>query len=187
LDHLDVEPARVWGYSQGAWIAQELALLRPDRVRGAVMMATVGRRSAYLQLALDAWEDLSGREEELPELYAYLMLLTSMSPDLFANDNYVTAVGQMMKGTTFDEEAMQRSRFASASMEDRVEALAAVAVPCLVIGFERDLMALPAHGEEVADAIPGCRYIEIPGAAHSGMATHADEVMKHVPDFFASV
>src|SRR3954470_24758829 len=47
IEHLDLGPVALWGWSQGAMTAQELALTRPDLVRCAVMMATRGRLSAY--------------------------------------------------------------------------------------------------------------------------------------------
>src|SRR5688572_22810475 len=43
IEHLGIGPCRVAGYSLGALIAQELALARPELVRSAVLMATMGR------------------------------------------------------------------------------------------------------------------------------------------------
>ncbi len=40
-----------------------------------------------------------------------------------------------------------------------------------------------ASSGEVADAIPGCRYVEIQGAGHSGGITHRHEVREHVLPF----
>jgi pimeloyl-ACP methyl ester carboxylesterase len=42
LDHLEIERANVLGHSIGAWIAAEMAAIRPDRVRRLVLANPVG-------------------------------------------------------------------------------------------------------------------------------------------------
>jgi 3-oxoadipate enol-lactonase len=47
-------------------------------------------------------------------------------------------------------------------------------VPSLVVSAELDRIAPPAFGRELAAAIPGARFVEIPGAGH-GVPIHAPE------------
>jgi pimeloyl-ACP methyl ester carboxylesterase len=55
---------------------------------------------------------------------------------------------------------------------DAHDALAALAqIPTLVVSGAQDLIARPAYGRELAAAIPGARYEELPGAAH-GVTIH---------------
>jgi len=56
-------------------------------------------------------------------------------------------------------------------------------VPCMVVAFADDVNIPPALNREVADAIPGCAYVEISGAGHSGGVTHRREVRRHVLPF----
>jgi pimeloyl-ACP methyl ester carboxylesterase len=64
-------------------------------------------------------------------------------------------------------------------------AYAAIRVPCLIMGFELDLFSLAGRCQEVATAIPTATHVEILGAGHAGIFTHAEEVMKHILKFFA--
>jgi pimeloyl-ACP methyl ester carboxylesterase len=187
MDHLRLESAFLWGYSQGASITLELALLRPDVVAGAVLMAA-GLESAYSKLMFAGWNSIGEHPGEFPELNAYLMLATSSSPHLLTDDDYVDSIAKAMQsGPRMDPEAQRRLRHAGGTDRNRLEALAQMKVPCLVIAFERDLMSLPAHSREVAEAIPGSRFIEIPGVGHDGVGVRGHEVIKHVLEFFASV
>lgn len=81
---------------------------------------------------------------------------------------------------------MRRWFYALAVYDDRLDALAKVTAPSMVIAFERDITMPAVEGHRVADAIPRCSYVEIPGAVHDGMWTHSDVVMDHVIEFFGS-
>ena len=188
IDHLELASVRVWGYSGGAVLAQELVVARPDLIRSAIFMATTARQSALLQLSLRAFESLARKQPELADAFAYLTVITSMSPQLLANDDFVRSTVEAISPDTAyaSPDAMNRWFHALGALDDRRSALATIAVPSMVIAFERDVMMLPAEGRRVAKAIPGCRYVEIPDAAHDGMWTHTEAVMNHVLDFFAS-
>jgi pimeloyl-ACP methyl ester carboxylesterase len=42
----------------------------------------------------------------------------------------------------------------------------------------------PDKARQAASTIPGCGYREIAGAGHIGIVTHAEEVARHLIDFF---
>lgn len=183
LDDLDVE-AWVWGHSQGAWVAQELALVRPDRVRGAVLVGTRGRLSRFLALYLEASRDIDAAG--VPDsVAAGFVLLATMTPDLLCDDDQVDFASWRALETrrTLDDDRNARSLRVSAAYDDRLGALGGVRVPCLVLSFEHDVVCPPRLGREVADAIPRCDYVQISGAGHGGLATHAAEVLAAVTGF----
>jgi pimeloyl-ACP methyl ester carboxylesterase len=62
--HMDTEPVRLLGLSQGAAVAQEVALLRPDLVAAAALVAAYGRQNSIDRLLQAAWaaEDAAGPE-----------------------------------------------------------------------------------------------------------------------------
>ena len=186
LDELDVTPT-VWGHSQGALLAQELALARPDRVRAVALVATRGRPSpfhdAYLA-ALRACEDPAVSDE----LAAVLDLLATVPPGLLARDDIaeLALAGAHRRREARDPERTLRSLRLSAGYGDRLAALRELAVPALVVAFEQDVVCPPALGREVADAVPGCAYREIAGAGHGGLLTHAPEVLDAVTGFLAA-
>ncbi|MDT7561860.1 MAG: hypothetical protein QOG76_484, partial [Pseudonocardiales bacterium] len=74
----------------------------------------------------------------------------------------------------------------SSRLTDRRAAYRAVSVPALVVAFADDVMIPPYLSREVADAIPGARYAEVPAAGHFGYLERPDEVNRLLLEFFAS-
>jgi pimeloyl-ACP methyl ester carboxylesterase len=186
LDELDIEPW-LWGISQGAFIAQEIALLRPDRVRGAVLTGTRGRPSGFFHTYLTA--ALAIEDGSVPDTVAdAFLLLAFMPPDFLADDDQTRWAAKQVGSARHaaDRERNRRSLAASAGYGDRLAALGGVRVPCRVIAFEHDAVCPPRAGREVAEAIPGCDYVEIEGAGHSGLTTHPVEVLTAVTEFLTA-
>jgi pimeloyl-ACP methyl ester carboxylesterase len=181
LDHLALGPVALWGWSQGAMAAQELALARPDLVSAAVMMATRGRLSAYDRVRYAVEERLTG---DAATLWA---IVQNLSPGALCVDDVFERAwaGYSSATTAGDEQAARSARAgrAGAAYADRLDALRAVTVPCMVVAFADDVNIPPGLNREVADAIPGCAYVEIGGAGHSGGITHRREVRRHVLPF----
>lgn len=191
LDHLDLGPIRLMGYSMGAWIAQELALLRPDRIRAAAMVATTGRKNAFGKVRLAAYSSVMARLKEFSEIKVVQDLL-AFPPKVLGNDELISPMVESMTeaykaGMAFDPDKEKRAAHAVMTYDNRLEALANVKLPCLVISFELDLLMHARQGQEVSEAIPGCRYIEIPGFGHATFLENADDVMAHVLDFLSTV
>ena len=63
----------------------------------------------------------------------------------------------------------------------------AMRVPTLVLAFEHDIDSPPARAAAAAAAIPGARYVEIPGASHLAPMTHPHQVASALVEFFAGV
>ena len=182
IDHLDLGPVALWGWSQGAMAAQELALRRSDVVRCAVMMATRGRLSSYDRYRYRVEDEMRGTDGG--RLFAILQNYPAgMICDDARFDRLVT--GLSGESGAEDAELQARASRAGAAYGDRLEALHDVAVPCMVVAFAADVNIPPVLNREVADAIPGCAYVEIDGAGHSGGITHRHEVREHVLPFLS--
>ena len=67
--------------------------------------------------------------------------------------------------------------------EDRRPELATLRVPCLVMGFELDADTFVTRAREVAEAIPGSRYVELAGAAHLAPNTEPARVCGPIVEF----
>src|SRR5207248_2934512 len=50
---------------------------------------------------------------------------------------------------------------------DTCDRLGSIRVPTLVVAGERDVLASPFQGRELAALVPGAEYVELPGAAHA--------------------
>jgi pimeloyl-ACP methyl ester carboxylesterase len=184
IEHLDLGPVGLFGYSQGAMTAQEVALARPDLVRSAVMMATRGRLTAYDTYRYRVEDEMSGTDGG--RLFAILQSYPAgaiCDDELF--ERLVAGYGAFSEQTDDQRSRSERAARAGAAYRDRLEALRGVTVPCMVVAFSHDVNIPPVLNREVADAIPGCTYVEIDGAGHSGGVTHRVQVREHVIPFLS--
>lgn len=107
-----------------------------------------------------------------------LMMRGQMMPGMIFNDAVVAAVAA---GASPPE--VHRRAFGDTAYEPRLDALATIAAPTLVVGFELGLLIPATLGREVADVIKGSRYAEIAGATHMAPLTHPKQIMERALPF----
>jgi pimeloyl-ACP methyl ester carboxylesterase len=169
IEGLGLGPCRVAGSSMGARVTAELCLSRPDLVDRAVLMATFGRPGSYLAGLTAGERALRASGAELPEDYLVAVrAAVNLSPRTLADDRAARDWLEVFRLPMPAGGDGTPSRLEADAEVDRFAAYRRIVVPCLVVGFADDLIA-PARGcREVADAIPGARYAEIPDAGHYG-------------------
>jgi pimeloyl-ACP methyl ester carboxylesterase len=172
MDALGLDSAHIAGLSMGGMIAQVMGLAHPGRTASlTIMQSTTG-------------------EPDLPKPTPVAMeaLMSSPPAGREAYLDYMVEIGRAFSGDSplYDpgvqrsvtHRAMQRSRYlmgftrqlaAIQSAGGRRTALANLRAPTLVIHGSCDPLARPAHGRDVAAAIPGARLMMIDGLGH-GMA-----------------
>lgn len=168
----------VLGYSMGGMVAQRLLLDDPGRIRAAVLMDTShgvpdGLEPALVELGADVV-----RREGLAALAA----LQDRLRDRAVAQSPGAAAGP---SETAGSQARTRSRLVRSSPDmwlamtremvfqpDRLDALARLSMPVLIIVGERD-WAFVGHGRRMAAAIPGARLAVIEGAGHAPQLENA--------------
>jgi len=188
IEHLGGGPARVVGTSLGARVAQELALARPDLVRQVVAMAAHARLDPLQRTLTRGEELLFDKAVELPAEYrAAVTAVLNLSPATLRDESSVTDWLDVFEVAGAPTTAGGRAELAvSSRLTDRRAAYRAVSVPALVVAFADDVMIPPYLSREVADAIPGARYAEVPAAGHFGYLERPDEVNRLLLEFFAA-
>lgn len=188
IEALGLAPCRVAGLSLGAFITQELALARPDIVRCAVMMGTIGRQGASGRALTEAWVEFDRSGIELPRAYDALSQLPSLfSPYTLADEEFVmNYLNFAMVGPAWTDPGRIGQHLADQAYDDRLGALSGITVPSMVVVFELDALTLAPLGREVAAAIPGCALVEIPRTGHAGPLESPDQVNAALIEFFAS-
>ncbi len=185
LDDAAVEDAHIVGLSMGGAIAQELALTAPEWVRSLTLVSTFARPDARLSAVLEGWRVIypilgpsdfarqswpwlfSWRFFERPSNLRNLQRYADNSPHPQEPDAFVRQVG-----VTLDE--------------DRRNRLAALRIPTLVIAGAEDALVPPYLGRELADAIPGADFLELPGIGHSANIEGRAEFNAAVKAFLAA-
>jgi pimeloyl-ACP methyl ester carboxylesterase len=187
VEHLGGGPARVVGTSLGAHVAQELALARPDLMRQLVAMAAHARLDPVQKMLTRGEELLHDEKVQLPAPFrAAVNAVLNLSPETLRDQPRVTDWLDILELTAAPTTAGGRAELGvSSQLTDRREAYRAITVPTLVIAFADDVMVPAFLGREVAEAIPGARYAEVPETGHFGYLERPEEVNRLMMDFFA--
>ncbi|OMQ16226.1 hypothetical protein A7K94_0203995 [Modestobacter sp. VKM Ac-2676] len=181
------EPVALVGWSQGAAIAQEAALAAGERVQCAALLATYGRQNEMDRILQRSWDRFSLGGADLDSLRLALGLLTAFPPDRLADDEFVLFMGSIQPEWAGmpDAETRRRSADFIATYQERLQSLAGLDSPCLVMGYELDTDTFAARAQEVADALPNATYLELPGLGHAAPISDPDRVWPPVVAFLA--
>src|SRR5215210_619576 len=186
LDHLGVGKTHVLGTSLGGFVAQELALARPDLVDRLVLVCTsYGRR---------------GPEAMSPGALADMMGLGTFSAEAAARKALEAATGEAYRSEKPDEfEKIVHWRLAdapsAASYYGQAKAGARfdlsgdvghITSPTLVIHGSEDRYVPPANARALADAIPGAKLRVLEGAGHLVFIERFADVNREVVRFLKS-
>ena len=163
LDQLGVERASVVGRSMGGMIAQELALIAPERVARLGLVSTTGRADPHLAGVFRVWARMAeaGVSSELRHQSSLLWCLGARALE---HDERVRAYLQAKAGT--DRPADYAAQAWACAAHDALARLGQLRMPTLVLGGSDDRLTPPAHAEELGKAIGGARIVLIPGAGH---------------------
>jgi pimeloyl-ACP methyl ester carboxylesterase len=169
LEYLDIGKAYVCGFSLGGMIAQNMAIVFPERMAGMICMGS------------------STGERELPPPTAEAQKTMATPPPL-SRDGYIEHVVSAFRAfaggsalydarcraeiaaLTYDRcfypQGFMRQSVAMLADGSRRERLSKVKMPTLVLHGELDPLAQPAHGKAIADAVANARCIMLPEWGH---------------------
>ncbi|MFD7551830.1 alpha/beta fold hydrolase [Streptomyces sp. NPDC059578] len=185
IEHLGAGPCRVLGHSLGGIVVQELLVARPELVRQAVLVASSGRTDEVIRAMAAADLALADSGITLPPAYAaFVAALQNLSPQTLNDPEQVRDWLGVFEMTSVDLSSV-RGQLAVDQIPDRLSAYRSIRRPCLVVAFQDDLVIRPHLSREVADAVPGALYRELPGCGHYGYLEQPDALNSVVIDFFA--
>ena len=180
LDAVGVGQVDVVGYSMGGVIAQALAMRHPGRVRKMVLIATFATHSEGYRVVrrigaflTRGWERLTGFGT--PEVRsAYLIARGAIRPE--------HARWIWRETSRRDLESGAQATFALLRFDSR-DWVGRLDVETLVVVAPNDVLVPPRWQHELAEAIPDVRIVEIEGAGHEMVWTHADRVSDELRAF----
>jgi 3-oxoadipate enol-lactonase len=170
LDAAGVERAHVVGLSLGGAIAQELALLHPDRVRSLALLSSFAAQAPRGRALLESWRALypvvfaDPRLRKAWELQAYSWLFT----DRFWRSEANVRAALRFAATQPQQSAQGFAGQVDAALaHDARDRLPRLHVPALVIHGELDQLSARANGEELARLIPGAELRILAEVGHA--------------------
>lgn len=174
LDALDLARPVLAGHSMGGAIAQTLALGRPGRLAGLVLVAT-GARLRVLPRLLEL---LGERPPEGRDLVGELSYARTTPRERVAVADRV--LGETAPLVTLGD-------FLACDRFDVMARLEEVRIPTLVVAGVEDRLTPVKYGRRLAATIPGARLVEIEAAGHFPQLEQPDLVNRAIGEFLASL
>jgi 3-oxoadipate enol-lactonase len=184
LDDLGVGEVDVVGYSMGGAIAQSLARRHPGRVRKLVLMATFAAHTDSWKwfrrigaIVTRGWERATGiGTAEVRS--GYLIARQAIRPE--------HARWIWRETRRRDVESGAQATFALLRFDSR-DWVGKLGIDTMVIIPTNDVLVPPRWQHELAASIPGAVVVEVAGAGHELVWTHADRLADELGAFLGSV
>jgi pimeloyl-ACP methyl ester carboxylesterase len=165
LDALDIPSAFVVGHSLGGFIAQELALTRPDLVNRLVLASTSFGGPNAVPITAEALDVLMNRQGDPVELVKRGIAVATAPGFSTQHPEIVQELLEYRLSNPVPPAQYQAQVMAGATFncEDRVSA---IDCPTLILFGEHDKVVPPENAQLLADKIPGAAVKILPDAGH---------------------
>ncbi len=184
LDHLSLRSVDVLGLSLGGLVAQELALLAPDRIRSMVLAATAARLPGRTRRVLDAWRRLllAGVEADAfrREQFAWVF-----GPASIENDTLIEGALSTLAGTPAPSARGFAAQADACLAHDTRERASRIDAPALVLAGEDDILLPAVESETLAGLLPRGRFERHPGG-HAFLSESTRVVAASILQFLGS-
>lgn len=181
LDAAGERSAHVVGASMGGFIAQELCLRRPERVRSLVLCCTHCGGAEAVQPSGDALGMLAARATMTPVEAAEVAIPFVYAPDTDRARIDQDIAVRMRQPTTPEGYANQLQGIMR--HQGTFARLPQIGVPALVMHGTIDRLVDPANAPILAEGIPDARLVLLDGASHIMFTDRTDEAGKALRGF----
>jgi len=180
LDAVDCEQAALFGFSEGGLMSILFAATYPERITALVLYGVFAKRIWSPDYPWAPRPDSRQHEiEQLERNWSDRMDLDKLAPsedDAFKN----------RLATYFRRSASPGAAVALMRMNTQIdvrEVLPSIQAPTLVLHRKDDLDANVAEGRWIAERIPGAKFVELPGDAHTLWAGDTDSIVDEIEEF----
>jgi pimeloyl-ACP methyl ester carboxylesterase len=184
---LNIKKAHVLGVSMGGYIAQELAINYPDKVRSLVLGCTSAGGERVVLMSPERLKKFTANEGLSPEQ------ILQKDMDIYFSDQFIQ--GHPDKIEEFVKislryyqppEAFMR-QFAACLKHDTVKRLQRITMPTLIMSGDDDLLVPPENSRILKELIPNAELILFPGKRHCFFIEEAERFNRKAISFLKSV
>jgi pimeloyl-ACP methyl ester carboxylesterase len=188
LAAMEVGQADILGFSIGSFVAQEIALIRPDLVRRLILASSAPRGAAGMHGWAPEVIGAVGRPEPNPDGYLEVFFARSPSSQQAGRDvlrRIYTRTEDRDKPTTWATREAQYDAVCAWGIPDnsQLQRLSGISQPVFVANGDRDPMILPHYSYLIAGLIPQATVKIYPDSAHGFLFQHHAEFAADVEAF----
>jgi pimeloyl-ACP methyl ester carboxylesterase len=177
FDLLELERLHLVGFSLGGWIAADLAIFYPERLKSLTLITPAG---------------LHVPEAPMVDLFA---MPPEGIPDILFNGNFLPYTDYLPNPTVLDEIVQAFGEMGALArliwtprFDPKFERrLPGIRVPTLVIGAEDDWLIPNVHADRWAEIVPGATLERIPGTGHGVIMQAPDRTAEVILSFVDGV
>jgi pimeloyl-ACP methyl ester carboxylesterase len=189
MAYLKIERAHLLGVSMGGMIAQEAAIVHPERVRKLILVSTdagrdeKGRHSPQLLKAMGLKEDFSDEDIKSVDIGK---IMNSLNAYAFSGGAIkLMAVPFCWARMKIFGIAGLKGQFEAAMTHSTLDRLHLIKAPTLVMIGTDDRIVSPSSAEMLASRIPGARLVKVEGGSHTLVAEKRAKFNREVLGFLA--
>jgi pimeloyl-ACP methyl ester carboxylesterase len=188
LEAMEFQRVDLLGFSIGSFVAQEIALMRPDLLRRVVLASSAPQGAAGIHGWAPEVIGAVGQPETSPQGY----LEVFFAPTATSRQAGQQAAGRIFGRTSDrDEPTTWQTRQAQYDAvctwgipnHSLLQRVAAIALPVFVANGDSDPMILPRYSHLLAGLLPDARVKIYPDAAHGFLFQHHEEFAADVHAF----
>jgi pimeloyl-ACP methyl ester carboxylesterase len=184
MDALGVARAHVFAISMGGYIAQELAIRRPEKVRSLSLGCTSagGKRAVMMKperiAKFIANEGLTHEQILRKDMDIYF------SDELIARDEKTIEEFIQVSLKHYQPADAFKRQFDACMKHDTLNRVGAVRVPVMILTGDDDPLVPPGNSDILRELLPHAAFHVFPKGRHCFFIEFADEVNKLALDFF---
>jgi pimeloyl-ACP methyl ester carboxylesterase len=188
LSAMNLDQVDLLGFSIGSFVAQEIALLRPDILRRLILASSAPKGAAGMHGWAPDVIGAVGQPEPNPDGYLDVFFApspTSRQAGQEALKRMLARQHDRDRPTTWGTRLAQYDAVCAWGIPDHgiLQRLGAVEVPVLVANGDSDPMILPRYSYLMAGLVPQARLKIYPDSAHGFLFQHHDEFASDVDAF----
>jgi len=178
LEALELQQVDLLGFSIGSFVAQEIALVRPDLLRRVVLASSAPQGAAGMHGWAAEVIGAVGTPETTPQGYISVFF----APTDTSREAGQQAAGRIFGGRTTDRDEPTTWQTRQAQYDavcawgipnhSLLERVSAIDLPVLVANGDSDPMILPRYSHLLAGLLPDARLTIYPDSAHGFLFQH---------------
>jgi pimeloyl-ACP methyl ester carboxylesterase len=191
LEAMELKRVDLLGFSLGSFVAQEIALIRPDLLRRIVLASSAPQGAA----GMHGWAPEIIGAVGVPEVTPQGYLSVFFAPTDTSREAGQQAAGRIFGSRTIDRDEPTTWQTRQAQYDavcawgipnhSLLQRVAAIDLPVFVANGDSDPMILPRYSHLLAGLLPDARVTIYPDSAHGFLFQHHSEFAADVNSFLA--